>query len=76
MAEQRTAPMGMGMGKGVMALAAFPATAAAAAFVVAAFAASADAEWGIQRAETDEGGEQRHSAEGSEPGVIDDAVGD
>lgn len=56
-AEPRTAPMAMGMRKRIMALAAFPATAAAAVFVVAAFAAGADAEWGIQRAEADEGGE-------------------
>jgi hypothetical protein len=27
-------------------------------------------------AEADEGGEQRHGTDGSEPGVIDDAVGD
>jgi len=59
--------MAMGVRKRVMELAALPSATAAAAFVVAAFAAGADAEWGIQRAEADEGGEERHSTDGSDP---------
>ncbi len=54
--------------------AALSATTATTAF--ATFAAGADAQRRIERAEADEGGEQRHCADGSKPGVIDDAVGD
>ena len=40
------------------------------------FATGAEAERAIKRAEADDGGEQRHRAEGADPVVIDDALGD
>lgn len=39
-------------------------------------AAGADAQGRIERAEADEGGEQRHGADGPDPAVVDNAVGD
>ena len=53
-----------------VAIAAFAATT-----IVVAFAAGADAQGGVEWTEADEGGEEWDGTEGSDPGVIDDAVG-